>query len=191
VRSYRKALEKGITDMMVIPNRVRVLAVMVALALVGGLLTLALLAKPSQAQPPTDTENRGAETHRFEIDTNLAATDCIGEDIRVTGTVHQVGQFFETDGGYHFTLRGSLSNGRAVGLTSGEEYIVTSTGGFTENFLPTGDTVFSSVDMQHVVGKGRADNLVFHSRVHYIIEVVDGEPTVKMENIEFFTKCQG
>jgi len=78
-----------------------------------------------------------------------------------------------------------------VGLTSGEEYIITAAGGTMENFVPTGDTVVGSLDIQLIVGKGRADNLVFHSLVHYIIEVVDGEPTVKMENIEFFTKCQG
>lgn len=38
--------------MMVIPNRVRVVAVIVALALAGGLLTLVLLTKHTQAQPP-------------------------------------------------------------------------------------------------------------------------------------------
>jgi hypothetical protein len=42
--------------MMVIPNRGKVVALMLALALVGGLLTLVLLAKPSQANPPPTTK---------------------------------------------------------------------------------------------------------------------------------------
>jgi hypothetical protein len=51
-------------DMFVIPNRGRVVAMMVALALAGGLLTLVLLAKPTHVQPPTDKENRGAASQR-------------------------------------------------------------------------------------------------------------------------------
>jgi len=44
--------------MIVIPNRVSVAAVMLALALVGGLLTLVLLAKHTQAQPPPTTKTK-------------------------------------------------------------------------------------------------------------------------------------
>ena len=175
--------------MLVIPNRVRVVAVMLALALVGGLLTLTLLAKPSQAKPPTDNENRGAETfregHAFTID----AIDCTGEEIQLTGTAHLVSQYFETDGGYHFTLRSNLSNTTGVGLTSGEEYIVTSTGGFTENFVPAGDLVSGNVSSSVVIGKGQADDQVATMLVHYIIEVVDGEPTVKVDTIHVNFEC--
>jgi hypothetical protein len=178
-------------DMMAIPNRVRILAVMLALALVGGLLTLALLAKPSQANPPTDNQNRGATSQQFEIDVTIGADDCTGEEIHVTGTVHSVDRYYETDGGFHSRTHYNLVNARGVGLTSGEEYIITSAGGIAENFVPAGSLVSSTVDMQIIVGKGQADNLVYHSLVHYIIEVVEGEPTSKMEKIEFFTKCQG
>jgi hypothetical protein len=59
LRSYWKALEKGM-DMIVIPNRGRVVAVMLALALAGGLLTLALLAKHTQASPPPTTKTQKA-----------------------------------------------------------------------------------------------------------------------------------
>jgi hypothetical protein len=44
--------------MMGIPNRVRVVAVLSALALAGGLLTLGLLAKHTQAAPPPPRKGR-------------------------------------------------------------------------------------------------------------------------------------
>ena len=182
--------------MMAIPNRVRVLALMLALALVGGLLTLALLAKPSQAKPPTDNENRGAETFREGHAFTIGAIACTGEYIQLTGTAHLVGQYFETDGGYHWTSRGNLSNTKGVGLDpqtlepTGTKYIVTSAGGFTENFVPAGALVSSSVGGTVIIGKGQADSQVGHSVIHYIIEDVDGEQTVKVEKIEVFVKCQ-
>jgi hypothetical protein len=178
--------------MMIIPNRVRVLAVMLALALAGGLLTLALLAKPSQAQPPTDNENRGANSDRFEIGVDFDVSDCQGGSIQLTGTVNSVDRYYENDKGYHLLFHANFANGRGVGIPSGEEYIITSTGGTTENFVPAGSLVRNTVEIQLFVGKGQADNLVVHTLVHYIIEVVEGEePTVKMEKIESFTKCQG
>ena len=67
--------------MMVIPNRGRLVAVMLALALAGGLLTLALLAKPSQAQ------GKGDQVQRFPIEFPIGPTDCIDELIDVTGTM--------------------------------------------------------------------------------------------------------
>jgi hypothetical protein len=177
-------------DMLVIPNRGRVVAVMLALALVGGLLTLALLAKPSQAQPPTDNENRGATSDWFRIGFTIDTTACTGELIQLTGTLHFVNQFFETDGGYHLRTNYNLTDGRGVGLTSGEEYIVTAAGGTIENFVPAGDVVVGGLDTQVLIGKGQADDLVATAQFHYILEVVEGEePTVKVETTHVNVEC--
>jgi hypothetical protein len=181
--------------MIVIPNRGRILAVMLALALAGGLLTLTLLAKPTQAQPPTDNENRGAGTHRDAIGFVIDTTDCTGELIQLTGTLHTADQFFETDGGYHFSIHSNLSNVKGVGLDpqtlepTGTEYTITAASGIAENFVPTGSTVSGTMDSQVVIGKGQADDQVATSQVHYIVEFVDGEPTVKVETIHVNFDC--
>jgi hypothetical protein len=190
------SLEKGM-DKMVIPNRVRVLAVMVALALAIGVLTLALLAKPTQAEPPTANENRGATSQWVEIGFMVDSTDCAGELIRFTGTMHFVDRFFETDGGYHLRLHYNFAGVRGVGLNpqtlepTGTEYTVTSAGGVVEHFLPTGSTVNTTVDNLHIIGKGQAATSRAHSLVHFILEdVVPGEePTVKMDTIHINFDC--
>jgi hypothetical protein len=173
------------------PQREGPLAVDLEVSAVASVGAASVLTKPSQAQPPTDNQNRGATSQQFGIDTTIGGDDCTGEEIHVTGTVHFVERYYETDGGYHFRIHYNLVNAKGVGLTSGEEYIITSAGGTAENVVPAGSLVRNTVDLQLIVGKGQADNLVAHSLLHYVIEVVDGEPTVKMEKIEIFTKCQG
>jgi hypothetical protein len=115
--------------------------------------------------------------------------------IQRTGTIHFVDRFFETDGGYHFRTHYNFANVRGVGLDpqrlepTGTEYTDTAAGGVVEHFLPTGSTVHTSVDNLHIIGKGQADDQRTHSLVHYILEFVDGEPTVKLENIDFNFDC--
>ena len=70
--------------MIVIPNRVRVVVVVSALALAAGLLTLALLAKPTQAQAETITS-----TERLPLN-NTYFNPCTGEEFHIEGTVHLV-----------------------------------------------------------------------------------------------------
>jgi hypothetical protein len=70
-------------DMIVIPNRGRVVAVISALALAAGLLTLALLAKPAQAQAETTTSNDRSTFNEF-------FTSCTGELVQIQGTLHTV-----------------------------------------------------------------------------------------------------
>jgi hypothetical protein len=84
-------------DMLVIPNRVKVIAVMVtALALAAGLLTLALLAKPAQAQADTTRVN-----DRIPF-TGTLTNPCTEEAIFFEGTIHFVFHTTEdASGGFH------------------------------------------------------------------------------------------
>jgi len=174
--------------MMIIPNRGRVVAVISALALAGGLLTLVLLAKPTQAQPPTDNENRGATSEQFPTDFVLAP-DCFGEEIEVTGTVHVVNQFVPVQGGYHLTSTFNLMNMKGVGLTTGDQYVVNAQGeNIVDNFLPTGDDVSGSVTIGMVVSKGSSPNQNYQAVLRYIINE-DG--TVKLEVRPDHIECTG
>jgi hypothetical protein len=168
-------------DMMVIPNRGKVVAVISALALAGGLLTLALLAKPTQAQ------DRGATSERIPVAFTLDATECQGELIDLTGTIHTVNHFTQQeDGTYHITGQFNLAGAKAVGQTTGEEYVVPSASQAVELFVSPGQTINPTVSMNLVIGKGQVDNLVATAQIHYI---VNDDGTVKVEIIQYQFEC--
>jgi hypothetical protein len=113
---------------MVIPNHVRVVAVISALVLAGGLLTLALLAKPSQAQAQTERSNEWVP-----ID-GVIDNPCTGELVSYQGTVHVVSTITQDEGGnLHFQGHTNLVGGEGVGLTSGAEYVVRERSSFHSN----------------------------------------------------------
>jgi hypothetical protein len=158
---------------------------MLALALTGGLLTLALLAKPAQAQ------GQGATSERLPVAYTADATECQGELIDLTGTVHTVNHFTQQeDGTYHITGQFNLAGVKAVGQTTGDEYVVPAASTVVEHFVSPGQTINPTVGMNLVIGKGQVDNLVATAVITYIVEVVDGEPSVKVETIHFQYKCQ-
>jgi hypothetical protein len=185
-------------DKMVIPNRVRVVALMLALALAGGLLTLALLAKPSQAQPPTDKENSGV-SEQVEIGFGLDATDCAGEVVYVTGTMHIVNHFVgevDPEGTpvppYHNNYHINLMNVTAVGETSGAEYRVPAAYNSVAISIPaSGQVNTGDVTIQRVIqqGSGSASGAeeLFTAVVHYIV-YDDG--TVKAEVVQVQFECK-
>jgi hypothetical protein len=103
--------------MIIIANRVRVVVVMVsALAVAGGLLTLALLEKPAQAQAETITDN-----DRSTFDGPVAS--CTGEFVFIEGTMHTVSHTTIDETGvrhikFHFSLQGV-----GEGASSGDKYV--------------------------------------------------------------------
>jgi hypothetical protein len=173
-------------DMMVIPNRGRVVALISALALACGLLTLALLAKPTQAQPPTDKP--GAVSEQFPVDFTLDASECAGELIQVTGTLHTVNHFrAREDGTYHINSSFNLAGVKGVGLTTAKEYVIPASGAAVENRVQSGQIVTGTVNINLVVGKGKIPNQVAFARVFFIIS---REGDVKVENVQFHFHCQ-
>jgi len=184
--------------MIVIPNRVSVAAVMLALALAGGLLTLALLAKPSQAQPsqaqPTQAHSQGATVQDIPLELRLDATECTGELIDITGTMHIVNQSTATEGdGYHITSHFNLQHATGVGLDpvtlepTGTEYAAPASSTTVENFVHTGDNVSGDVSFQLLTGQGQVPNQEFSSTYHLIMT---SEGEVKVEVGDFRLECQ-
>ena len=99
--------------MVVIPNRVRVVMVVSALALAAGLLALASLATPTQAQSST--------TERLPFSQDYL-NSCAGELFHIDGTILTVGHHtIDGNGGQHFQY---VSNTKGTGesLTTGAEY---------------------------------------------------------------------
>jgi hypothetical protein len=181
-------------DVMVIPNRVKVVAVMAALALAAGLLTLALLTKPMQAKPSTINETK---SEQFPVHFIIDGTGpgCFGELIEITGTLHTVNHFRgkrdpegNPVGPLHANSHFNLMNVKGVGQTTGDVYVIPNSGGAVENVVPNGDIVTGTVDINMIISKGSSPNQNGFSRVHYIL-TEDG--IVKAEVIQFHFKCTG
>ena len=168
--------------MLIIPARMRVLVVMVsALALAAGLLTLALLAKPAQAQAQPE---HVAEHTPFTFEQD---NPCTGEVILVEGRAHVVGHYTEdASGGQHFVLE-SHSQGRGVS-TSGAKYTLSSGSPQTHNvkvdaaaeaFTWTDRVIFNRQGSD-TPGDDFQGHFVFHATVN-----ANGELTVVFERADF------
>jgi len=166
---------------------------MLALALAGGLLTLALLAKPAQAQ------TEGASSEQFPIEFTTDATDCAGEVVYVTGTMHIVNHFVgdvDPEGTpvppYHNNYHINLMNVTAVGETSGAKYRVPAAYTSVAISIPaSGQVNTGDVTIQRVIqqGSGSASGAeeLYTAVVHYIV-YDDG--TVKAEVVQFQFECK-
>jgi len=179
--------------MIVIPNRGRILAVMLALALAGGLLTLTLLAKPAQAQPPTDNENSGATSQWVQFSGGIDGSECTGEVINIEGTMHIVSESTATEGdGHHIIFHFNLQHVTGVGLDpvtfepTGTEYAVPAASTTVDNLVHTGDQVTGDVVFQLLIGRGQLPDQTFFATTHYIIT---SEGEVKVEVGQFHLEC--
>jgi hypothetical protein len=150
--------------------------------------------------PPTDKEN-GAVSEQVPLDSIIDATQCGGELIKITGTLHQVSHFRPTeDGQYHVNTHFNSQNVKGVGLNpeafpetlepTGTEYVVPSSFTVVENFVPiAGEIVGGIARIDIVVQKGSdplGDDQVAFFRIQYII-TAEGE--VKLENIQTHFEC--
>jgi hypothetical protein len=102
--------------MIVIPNHMRVVMVVSALALAAGLLTLALLSKPAQGQAETTTT-----TERVPFSEDFT-DQCTGELFHIDGTILTVGHStIDANGAQHFQYVNN-TKGTGESLTTGAEY---------------------------------------------------------------------
>jgi len=150
-------------------------------------LTLALLAKPAQSQ------SNGAVSEQFPVDFTLDASECAGELIQVTGTLHTVNHFrAREDGSYHINSHFSLAGMKGVGLDpetgepNGNQYVIPAVGNAVENFVHPGQIVTGTVDINLTIGQGQLPNNVAFARVHFVI---DPDGSVKVETIQFHFTC--
>jgi hypothetical protein len=173
-------------DVMVIPNRVRVVAAMSALGLAVGLLTLALLAKPTQANAQTEHFNEWVPI------ASLIANECTGEPVSIEGTVHVVGTTTQDAAGGTHVQGHTNFVGQGVGIASGAEYVVRevqNTHGNIHDF--EGDQApanFTQPYTFHVIRKGSAmpeDDFLLHMVFHITVNA-NGEVTSEVgeESIE-------
>jgi hypothetical protein len=174
--------------MIVIPNRVRVVAVMSALALAGGLFTLALQAKPTEAQAQTETTQESIPLR------GGLANNCTGEDLFIEGTLHTTYTVTQdAAGATHLQYHGNFV-ATGVGYESGDEYIFREANNYhVHSFDLEPDQAPYTLTQPYrflALRKGsntRGDNFVF-SFLQHITITANGEVTsdVSEERIECY-----
>jgi hypothetical protein len=127
--------------MIVIPNSVRVVAVISALALAGGLLTLALLVKPAQAQAETITD-----TDRSTF--NKPWISCTGEEVLIQGISQTVAHTTTDENGVFHTV--TTSNVKGHGESASAKYVFNSTFHSHENITGEPGDNYNGTFMQTV-----------------------------------------
>jgi hypothetical protein len=167
--------------MVVIPNRVRVVVVLSALALAVGLLTLALPASPAQAQP----DQMFNERLPFAFTT---VHSCTNEEVSIEGTQHLI--FFtneDANGGFHFKGHNNL---QATGVSaSGAKYVIRESLNNHNNFNEFSESAsnFTMTDSFHMIRQGPAtateDEIVVKVVFHVTVNA-NGEVTSVVDQFE-------
>jgi hypothetical protein len=150
--------------------------------------------------PPASADREGfVRTHvRIDIPPEILHNDCTGEDLLVTGFLHQM-FFHHVDAGGQTVFRSSgihdiqHSNGQglsAVGVESGETYrvqVISNTSSLEDFYSPISEVQdFANVFTERIVlsfsSPGGHDNFHATALVHVTVNA-NGEPTAVVENI--------
>jgi len=151
-----------------------------ALALAAGLLTLALLAKPAQAQAETVTD-----THRSLFGGGVSG--CTEESVIVEGTLYTVAHTtIDANGGFHTKLQFNIK-GQGEGLSSGDKYVYNDIINLHEN-SPSGAAINTTITDPFKVIRSGSDTPTddLHAKVLFHVTVnAQGEVTTQFLYAEF------
>jgi hypothetical protein len=127
-------------------------------------------------------------SYEFPVEATLT-NPCNGEEVMFTGTVSQVQQnTTDNTAGEHLTTHNIVIKGRGMGLTSGEEYILTQAGNSSPQD-PAGDTLTAGgTETVNFVSTGGADNFQARFTVRETMNA-NGEFTAQIYNVS--TRCTG
>jgi hypothetical protein len=171
--------------MGVIPNRVRVLVVVSALALAAGLLTLASLASPTQAQ----AEHIRVTTERVPYSEYLREPST-GEVFQVYGTILTVNHYtIDANGGvhaqYHVDTRGTGES-----LTTGAKYTSRTMHQGQVNYSVGDSFTYYTSYVMTFTRQGEATPDDDYKVTIYLKQTVNanGELTTQIEKFEFGSK---
>jgi hypothetical protein len=168
--------------MVAMPNRVKVVVVMSALALAAGLLALALGAKPTQAQAETEKIN-----DRATLEGELF-NECTGEFVPYEGTEHFVLHITEdASGGFHF--RGH-TNVQVQGVsTSGAKYVAHATSNSHDFFSESAENFTFTQTVQFIrQGSETAEDDFQVKGLEHVTVNANGEVTSSFEELEIECK---
>jgi phage protein U len=164
--------------MVAMPNRVKVVVVMSALALATGLLALALGAKPTQAQAETDKFNDRATLE------GVLFNECTGEFVSYEGTEHFLFHIKEdASGGFHIKAH---TNTQVQGVsTSGAKYVAHQIENSHNLFSESADN-FSITSTLQIIRQGSdtsEDDFQAKGLTHVTVNA-NGEVTSEFEQFE-------
>jgi hypothetical protein len=104
-----------------------------------------------------------------------------GEDVHITGTLHDMYHFTLDDtGGYHLVLLTQPMGVTGVGMTTGDVY--RGTGGNIEQFDGNIEELNTLVNNFRIIGPGPDNNFTVHETYHFTINA-NGEVTAEVANL--------
>jgi hypothetical protein len=160
---------------------VKAVVVVSALAFAAGLLTLALLAKPTQAQVRTETL-----TERTPFEFEPFANPCTGEQVFVEGTQTFVFHVTEQPNGAFFISGVNKFQGRAVGA-SGVEYVYREIARGHFNVTSSSAENFTNLATVKLIPKGSPEDAF--KLTFFVRYTINANGEVTSEIIKFEEDC--
>jgi hypothetical protein len=147
------------------------------------LLLLVGLVGALGAGRPMPAEAQAAQVLRVPF-VSMDLNECSGEEVLTQGELLLVVRSAsDGNGGSHFVFNGTVV-GRAIGETSGAEYLISSAFGFNVNTSGAGTLTFTSAQSGVGIGQGTTPNSVFHALTHLTI-LANGTVTASIDHFSF------
>lgn len=148
------------------------------------LVSLFLAARPTSVQAQAaSTTFKFSDSFPFSFFNNCTG-EVVSGVVSVKGTVHET---IDANGGYHFHLH-EVYNGRAVGETSGIQYVGPQTDHESFNASSGGALEDTFTLNFRFISRGSADNILTHILFHITI-TPNGDVTSEISNIT--AVCRG
>ena len=119
---------------------------------------------PLRAQAPAQSEGPQSytTTYSYSLDGDLYYNECTGEDVRLTGTIRGVWHVSPNgNGGYRLVNNSNSAGVKGVGLTTGVQYVSTSSGTLSLDLTPGSEATITLSFL--FIGRGSAADMRFIS----------------------------
>ena len=148
------------------------------------------LSRPRAAAAQANTSNTNERTRDVVIQQFVpCANDGAGEDVLLTGTLHDIIHFSVNDNHALIDTFSNYQGFSGVGLTSGDRYRLNGGGHALLSFdvndgFPESDSFITNTA---IIGQGRAPNLILRDHSHFTVNA-NGEVTAVHNN--FTIECK-
>jgi hypothetical protein len=161
---------------------IAIIAIVVALGMVGSTAVNAFVVSATAAQPFTRVEEIPVDETVFVP----CAAGGTGEEVHLTGKLHHLVHFIiNSTGGVHFKFQSSDQGITGTGLTTGDKYH--RTGATNSEFNAKVGEETTVVDSFQVIGQGNGNNFLVHVTLHI---TVNANGTVTAEVFDFSVECK-
>jgi hypothetical protein len=140
---------------------------------------------------PSSAAYAAAEVIKIPVDgivVDACAADGAGEEVHVTGKIHNVVQYiFDSAGGFHLKVHSNYQGVSGTGLTTGDKYQATGNLDFEINGKVGQDRTVAEAISILFISQGNGNNFLLHGTFHMTVNA-DGIVTAFVDN--FRAECK-